>query len=494
MIRRATIIGLLALLFGCRAGPGRAPKHPRLPNIVVLYADDLGYGDLPAYNASSRIPTPNLDRLAREGMRFTDAHSSSGICSPSRYALLTGRHHWRQFHDIVDSWEPSVLRPGRLTIADMLRARGYATACIGKWHLGWDWSAVKHGDVFDWGQAIADGPTAHGFDTYFGDDVPNFPPYAWIANDRVVAAPTVPMVPFPKPPEGSPECRPGPMVEGWRLDEVMPTLMRHAVAFVEQQQGGDRPFFLYFPFTSPHAPIEPTAEFAGRSGAGPYGDYVVETDAAVGAVFDALDRCGMADDTIVIFSSDNGPEIYAIERVRRFDHRSMGELRGIKRDVYEGGQRVPMLVRWPGVVAAGASSGALVGQVDVMATLAAITGFALPDDAAEDSFDLGPVWRGEVASVRPFLVHNTYADKWGVRSGDWLLIDAQDGGHRKLPEWFVQREGYEENPLPVMLFDMRKDPGQRHNLAGDRPDVVAELRVLLTKLREQGHTAPRLER
>jgi len=244
----------------------------KLPNIVILYADDMGYGDLEIQNSQSKIATPNLDRLACEGLCFRDAHSSSGICSPSRYALLTGRYHWRKFHDIVESFGPSVFDKDRLTLPAMLRARGYRTACIGKWHLGWNWDAIRRGlapqekreprcEDFDWSQRIPDGPCDHGFDSYFGDDVPNFPPYTWIENDRVLKAPTERYVPNPVPTEGKAEGRPGPMAEGWRQDEVMPTLTKKAVEWIEKQRGEKEPFFLYFPWTSPHAPIVPAKEF-----------------------------------------------------------------------------------------------------------------------------------------------------------------------------------------------------------------------------------------
>lgn len=480
----------------------------RTPNIVLLYADDLGYGDLRCYAAASKIPTPNLDRLASEGLRFTDAHSSSGICTPSRYALLTGRHHWRQFHGIVESFGPSVLPPERLTLPEMLREHGYRTACIGKWHLGWDWSAVRREgaaprtvdgksigyapDAFDWSKAIPDGPLAHGFEHYFGDDVPNFPPYAWIDDDRLVRAPTAEFVAAPRAKEGQVEGRPGPMVEGWRLDEVMPTLTEHAVEWLRDRRGDDRPFFLYFPFTSPHAPIVPRSEFEGASEAGPYGDFVAQTDATVGRVLAALDELGLRDDTLVIFSSDNGPEGYAFERVRATGHRSAGDLRGLKRDLWEGGHRVPMIVRWPGVVAPGTTTDALVSQCDWLATLASVLGYELPDDAAEDSFDLLTLLRGETERVHEFLVHNTFANKYAIRRGDWLLIDAPGDPNTKPPEWFTQAQGYEPLSGPCSLFDLRRDVGQRHDVAAEHPELVIELRELLRSVREAGHSAPRL--
>ena len=505
--KRPLTLALLGSLVACSTAPHAPTPTQRLPNIVILYADDLGYGDLGCYNAESRIPTPHLDQLAREGLRMLDAHSSSGICTPSRYALLTGRYHWRKFHGIVNAFGGSVFDPERLTMAEMLRQRGYRTACIGKWHLGWDWNAIKRpgarpikrdgkraafaANAFDWSMPIPDGPLAHGFDHYFGDDVPNFPPYTWIEDDRVVTAPNQPMVPAPKPPEGSAECRPGPMAAGWRLDEVMPELTERAVAWVRAQQGSDEPFFLYFPFTSPHAPIVPTAEFTGSSQAGPYGDFVTQTDATIGAVLKALDDIGAADNTIVVFSSDNGPEHYAHERTRRFDHKSMGDLRGLKRDVYEGGHRVPMIVRWPGVVPAGAVTNELVGQIDLMATFASVSGSPLPAGAAEDSLDLLPLWRGEVLSVRTHLVHNTFAKVWAIRQGDWLYLDAEDGHHTRLPQWYRAAASYEVNPHPHALYDLRGDPEQRRNVCVEHPEVVTQLQALLRQLREQSEHAAR---
>lgn len=482
---------------------GSAAAEP--PNIVILYADDMGYGDLGVQNPESKIPTPNLDRLAAEGLRFTDAHSSSGICTPSRYALLTGRHHWRKFHGIVNAFGPSVFAADRLTLPEMLRAREYRTACIGKWHLGWDWAALRRPDAeadpragyapdaFDWDKPIPDGPLAHGFDHYFGDDVPNFPPYGWIRDDRLVDAPTLPLQVTPEPDEGSAECRPGPMVAGWRLDAVMPRLMREAVAWIDGRKGRSEPFFLYLPFTSPHAPIVPAPEFRGRSGAGPYGDYVAQTDAAVGAVLAALERNRFTDRTLVLFTSDNGPEHYAYERTRRYEHRSTGPLRGLKRDLWEGGHRVPFIVRWPGKVVSGGVCPALVGQVDWMATVAAIVDFPLPVDAAEDSFDLLPLLRGEVSQVRDFHIHNTRAHEYAIRQGNWVLIDAPSGAVTRVPAWYDEANDYAPDDSPAALYDLREDLAQRRNLLAEHPARAAELRALLTRIREQGFSAPRLE-
>lgn len=330
----AALAAVVASLVVARPSAGAADR----PNIVILYADDLGYGDLACYNAASRIPTPNLDRLAAQGMRFTDAHSSSGICTPSRYALLQGRYHWRKFHGIVNSFDPPVLDAERTTLPELLKTKGYRTACIGKWHLGWDWDAIKRPgatpskakngepggwapDAFDWSRPIPGGPLAHGFDFYFGDDVPNFPPYAWIENDRVISPPTVPLRTPKLTAEGAWEARPGPAVQNWDFWAVMPKLTERAVEWIGKQKS-DEPFFLYLPFTSPHAPIVPAADYVGKSQAGGFGDFVHQTDDTIGRVLKALEAGGFADNTLVIFSADNGPEHYAYERVRKFGHRS----------------------------------------------------------------------------------------------------------------------------------------------------------------------------
>jgi len=472
-------------------------EGPGLPNIVIVYADDQGYGDFSLQNPDSKIPTPHLDRLAREGLRFTDAHSSSGVCTPSRYALLTGRYHWRQGEGIVNAWGQPWWDEGRLTMAHMLRQKGYRTACIGKWHLGWDWRAIRRPeaedvnapDAHDWSKPVPGGPLDRGFDTYFGDDVPNFPPYTWIEDDRILIPPTVPLRVDPLPGEGSPECRPGPMAEGWRLDAVMPRITEKAVAWIGEQSA-EQPFFLYWSWTSPHTPIVPVEEFQGLTGAGPYGDFMHQSDAHLGQVLQALEDHGFAEKTLVIFSSDNGPEHYAYARIGRFDHDSRGPLRGLKRDVWEGGHRVPFVIRWPGVVEPGRVSDALISQIDLMATIAAIVDFELPAHSAEDSHNLLPMIRGVTqASPRTTHVHRTWGQPWGIRDGDWLYIDAPTGALQREPDEL----GYDPTPHETVLNHLGDDPGQRKNLAADQPQKAGELRALLQEIRQRGHSAPRLQ-
>jgi len=457
------------------------------------------------------MPTPHLDRLAAEGMRFTDAHSSSGICTPSRYAMLTGRYHWRKFHGIVGAFEGSVFEPEDLTLPEMLQAAGYTTAVIGKWHLGWDWESIRKpgaepfvyhpkgrtsyrpGDL-DWSKPIADGPLAHGFDYYFGDTVINFPPYAWIENDRVLGTPGRMVDPELWKPvkEGPWGSRPGPMVADWDPYENIPTTTRKAVDKIHEMAEDANPFFLYFAFPSPHVPIIPNDEFDGSSGAGPYGDFVVETDDACGRILAALDEAGVAENTLVIFSSDNGPEYLAYERESETRHWSSAPLRGLKRDIYEGGHRVPFIVRWPGTVPEGAASGALVSQIDLMATLAAILNIELPGDQAADSLNQLPVFEGDAVFARRTLVHNTFEDHYAIRHRDWVLIDAGSGYTKERPELtaWEKRHGYGDDPSPVELYDLSGDLAQRNNLAERFPDKVAELKALLARIRDQGYSAP----
>jgi arylsulfatase A len=470
----------------------------RRPNIVILYADDMGYGDLAIQNPDSKIPTPNLDRLAREGTRFTDAHSSSGICSPSRYALLTGRFHWRKFHAIVNSFEPSVFDPAELTLPEMLKQQGYRTACIGKWHLGWNWEAIKKPgakadpktgyapDAFDWTKRIPGGPIDNGFDYYFGDDVPNFPPYTWFENDRVVTAPDSPLTITPRTAEGNWEARPGPMVKGWDFYAVLPKLTEKSVDWIAAQRGKREPFFLYVPFTSPHAPIVPSPQFVGKSNAGGYGDWMVQTDDSVGRILQALDAAGLRENTLVIFTADNGAERYAYDRIHNFQHRSSGPFRGVKRDLWEGGHHEPFIVRWPGVVAAGEVSSALMSQVDIMATLASITGAKLPAGQAEDSHDMLAVWKSRAPSPRRTIVHNTNANHYAVRHDNWLFVAAKSGAVTRVPPWFDTENGYKPNDQAGELYDLSKDIAQKNNLYAAQPAKVKELEALLASVRAKG--------
>ncbi len=330
MRSRSRLGSIRALIVLACLSPVQAARTPR-PNVVYILADDLGYGDVVCNNRSSKIPTPNIDRLAKEGMRFTDAHSPSAVCSPTRYALLTGRYAWRTRlqRNVLGPFSSPLIAESSLTVPRMLREQGYATACIGKWHLGWGWARPQADGTRDFVRPVPQGPTTRGFEAYFGTDVPNYPPYCFIENDRTVG------IPSEMAPVGRESFNiPGPMVPGWKLVDVLPELERRAVTFVEQAAKGGRPFFLYLPLTSPHFPVTPSEAFKGQSKAGEYGDFVVQTDEVVGSVLEALSRTGVAKNTLVIFTSDNGPEVTgevnpgAYDRLREFGQASMGSLRG----------------------------------------------------------------------------------------------------------------------------------------------------------------------
>jgi arylsulfatase A len=481
------------------------------PNIVIIYADDMGYGDLACQNSDSKIPTPHLDKLASEGMRFTDAHSSSGICSPSRFALLTGQYHWRRQHNIVSAFGPPMFKEGDITLPQVLKDNGYATACIGKWHLGWDWNFKREPsgertywgrtrkayllEDIDWNGPLKGGPLDRGFDYYFGDGTINFPPYAWVENDQFVEVPNdfFEFDQFPSEvKEGAWDSRPGPMVKGWNPYEVLPMLTHKTVQWIDNQKK-DQPFFLYFSLPSPHMPIVPNDEFLGKSEAGGYGDFMFQSDWVAGQVLKALKENGFDENTIVIFTSDNGPEKLAFERGEKYDHFSMGDFRGLKRDVWEGGHHIPFIVKWPGKVKAGEVSDEVISQIDIMATLAQATHISLPQGAAPDSYDFLSVWKGEQheSPLREATVHNTYKDHYGLRYGKWLYINKPTGEVSKMPESFKKLRGYTDFNTEGLLFDMGKDPEQRENLYEQYPEKIKEMSALLLQYREQGYSVTR---
>ena len=478
------------------------------PNLVLILADDMGYGDLGCQNPGSKIPTPRLDALAAEGRRFSDCHAPSAVCSPTRYALLTGRYSWRtpMKTDVLWPWDAPLIEADRMTLPLMLRSAGYATACIGKWHLGWDWatddgSRINNllpiggrdpklrntfNDKIDFTKRIGGGPTTRGFDSYFGDDVPNFPPYVWIENDQTVGLPSE-----PKP--DTMYGNPGPMLPGWELSQVMPTITQRSVAYLEEQAGRSEPFFLYFPLTAPHFPVVPLDEFKGRSQAGEYGDYVCEVDHCVGQIIDALERTGQADNTILIFCSDNGPEHPCYQRILDHDHYSMGDWRGMKRDLWEGGHRVPFLIRWPGHVPSSTVCDETFAMIDLMASIADLLGIDLPNDAAEDSLSAVHqlLDRAPSGPAREHQVYHGIQGDLALRQGDWVFIDHPTGSqNRAEPEWRTQALGVEGHDEPYELFRLSDDPQQARNLYADERVRADAMQALLHEIRDRGRSVP----
>jgi arylsulfatase A-like enzyme len=488
--------GLLLISMAAIAGfdssaaiPSRAAK----PNIVFILADDLGYGDVKCFNPEGKIPTPNMDRLASEGMKFTDAHSSSAVCTPTRYSILTGRYNWRSRlkSGVLQGFSPRLIEPERLTVPAFLRQQGYVTACIGKWHLGMDWP-LKNGGVAkgyndatnaDYSRLIQNGPNAVGFDYYFGISASlDMPPFVFIENDHVTEAPTV----------EKKWVRTGPAAESFDADNVLPTLTSKAVEYLAQHAAAakqGKPFFLYLPLSSPHAPIVPTKDWRGKSGLNAYADFVMQTDASVGRVLAELDKQAIADSTLVIMTSDNGcSPVAKIPELLAKGHNPSYHFRGYKADIFDGGHRIPLIVRWPGRIKAGTSSDQTVCLVDFFRTCADVLAIQLPDTAAEDSVSLLPALEGR--SKKPLheaIVHHSINGSFSIREGKWKLELCSDSGG-----WSDPRPGTPAaKPLPaVQLYDLSRDIGEEENVQARHPEVVRRLTALLEKYVAEGRSTP----
>lgn len=462
------------------------------PNIVYILADDMGIGDVSALNPKSAWQTPNIDRLAREGMKFTDAHSASGVCSPSRYTLLTGRYSWRGRlkQGVLQGYDPGLIETGRLTVPEFLRQHGYATAMIGKWHLGIDWvrTGEKKEDV-DFSKPFGGGPTAHGFDWYYGITASlDMPAYMYLENDRAVSVPTGSIGDSPNPKM----WRAGPISPDFHHGEVLPRLTEKAIEYLtaRSKPGETKPFFLYFALTAPHTPIVPTAGFERKSKTNPYGDFTLQVDATVGRVLKALDDGGIAKNTLVIFTSDNGCAPAAdFETLAKFHHDPSAGYRGHKADIYEGGSRIPFIVRWPGKTPAGATCASTIGQVDLLAMCAELLGARLPDTAGEDSVSMLPLMRGEKSAPPPreSYVNESSNGSLAIRQGNWKLCLCADSGG-----WSFPRPGKDstEGMPRFQLFDLVADPSEKTNLALKHPEIMERLGKLLRATIERGRSTP----
>lgn len=472
------------------------------PNFVILLADDLGYGDVGVYNPRSKIPTPNLDRLAGQGIRFTDAHTPSGVCSPTRYALLTGRYAWRTRlkSGVLNGGSAPLIAADRLTLAGMLRERGYETGVVGKWHLGFDWplrdeSKPQMVENVDWSRPLEDGPLQHGFSYQFGLGKPA---WTFVENGRVLARPSVrfDLTHLPAYLMGGNNNK-GVKAAGFEFERMLPRFTEEAVGFIQRSAGAKRPFFLFFTPIAPHRPVVPNNDFVGTSAAGLYGDFVAEFDWAAGEIMAALDRSGTAGETLVLVTSDNGPEVDAYRRALEYDHYSMGALRGVKRDLWEGGHRVPFIARWPGKIPADSVQSEVICLTDLPATIAALIDYPLPADAAEDSYDVRRALFGETIAkpLREATVHHGSQGWFGIRQGGWVLIDHPSGdnnrGRNAEPEWFRRERMAKTHDRQVELFNLQEDPAQRVNLAAAHPEKVEALQALLERYRREGRSARR---
>ncbi len=481
------------------------------PNIVIILADDMGWGDPRCYQPDSKIPTPNLDRLAAEGMRFTDAHTPSSVCTPTRYTLLTGRYCWRTWLEkgVLDGFGPPLIGENEDTLATLLKRAGYRTACVGKWHLGMQWhdregnplgergdQRFRSGENVDFERDVTGGPNDVGFDTYFGISASlDMSPYAYLRDRRVETLPT----------EWHDEIKdtlflngvPGVKSPGFDVHDVLGRFGDEAVALIESHADRDEPLFLYLPLNSPHLPVAPIGEAKGKSAAGDYGDFVWETDREVGRVLAALDSADMAENTLVLFTSDNGglwhwwdfraaddggkiPLTPRGEYVKQFGHQSNADWRGTKADIHEGGHRVPFLVRWPARVEAGQVSDALVELTDLYATVAEIVGEESRGTSGMDSFSFLSVLTGEAETARPFSVHHSLRGMFALRNGDWKYIEGRASGGFTRPNVLQPSPGEPEG----QLYDLGADPQEKNNRWSEQPDRVATMGEMLHRVRE----------
>ncbi|HKS35932.1 MAG TPA: arylsulfatase [Verrucomicrobiae bacterium] len=482
---------LFGLLLTGLLSASAAPK----PNIVFILADDLGSGDLGCYNKDSRIPTPNMDRIARAGMRFTDMHSPSGVCTPTRYGLLTGRYAWRTplKSGVLWGYSTSLIETNRLNLPKLLKQQGYATAGIGKWHLGFQSGDPTNRNVkVDYSKPLRPGPVTAGFDYFFGIPASlDMEPYLYVENDHAVEQPTEQVEASKQQRQGGKGFwRAGPIAPGFKHDAVLPMITKKAVGYLERRtkESPGQPFFLYFPLTAPHEPWQPADEFRGKSRAGDYGDFVAQVDWTVGQVLESLDRLKLADNTLVILTSDNGAH-WTPADIEKFGHRANMHYRGQKSDIWEAGHRVPFVVRWPSRIRPGTTSDQLACLTDMMATFAALLGEKLPADSGEDSFNLLPALLGEksVEPMRDAIVNHSGNGVFAIRQGSWKLVQGLGSGG------FTQPARVEPTPdgPKGQLYNLTEDISETSNLYLEKQEIVARLSALLEKYRRDARSRDR---
>ena len=466
------------------------------PNIIYMLADDLGLGDISCYNPQSKLHTARLDEMAAGGMRFTDAHATSALCTPSRYSLLTGRYNWRSSlkRFVYEAGSPNLIEEGRMTIASFLKKQGYSTSCVGKWHLGMQWEKLgpngSGGWNCDYSKPFRMGPTAVGFDYFYGLECSlNQPPYVFLENDRATKVPdSVSGVEnyYPGIPGSARDVWiSGPADSGFNLQECTAKLQKKALEEIRRLADGDQPFFLYYPTTAVHVPWLPSKEFEGTSEIGYYGDFVLMTDHMVGEILDLLREKGIEKDTIFLFASDNGSGAFVeLEKILSAGHNPSYIYRGYKGDIYEGGHRIPYIVKAPGLIPAGSVCGRSVSLCDFFATLADLFETELPDDAAEDSVSNLPLWRGEDVDVRCAIVYSSFDGSLSIQKGPWKL--ALCPGYGSPSDRKTRLEGAPE----FQLFRMDADVTERVNLIGKNSKIAEELKQLLISYIRNGRSTP----
>lgn len=467
------------------------------PNIIVILADDLGSGDVQCLNPGSRIPTPRLNEFAAAGMNFTDAHTPSAVCTPTRYGLLTGRYCWRTRlkRGVLGGYSQPLIQDERVTLAEFLKSEGYYTGIIGKWHLGLGYVRSGEGEkAIDYSQPLTDGPHTHGFDESL--IVPaslDMAPYIYIKNGHVTQVPelTQEFKGFPR------FVRQGPRSADFVIDNVLDDIANNVSEFVTKRspltQGSDgKPFFLYVPLTGPHKPVWPHPRFVGQTELGPYGDFVTQVDATVGVILDAVEKAGVSDNTLIVFTSDNGSFMHrtpgnrpdhldkaSVQGYHPENHTANGPYRGTKADIWEAGHRVPFFVRWPAIISPETTCGETVCQTDIFATCAAILQAEIPSNQADDSYSMLPMLRDpSTGSTRPPVVHHSINGTFAIREGKWKLVLSNGSGGREKPTG----KPFEK---PYKLFDMSADVSEKNDVIAEYPEVAAKLEAALEGIRNQ---------
>jgi arylsulfatase A-like enzyme len=493
-----------------------ALNHKIKPNVIYILTDDIGYGDVKCFNPDGKIPTPNIDAMAANGIMFTDAHSSSAVCTPTRYGILTGRYNWRTSLKsfVLSGYSKSLIKPDRTTIAGMLKQQGYTTGYIGKWHLGWDWDIEKKdstlikndkndGEKVDsalnldelssiptvnFNTPIKNGPSSHGFDYSFGFcGSLDMPPYVYVENDVPTMVPSKSSVSV----DDKAFWREGPTAEDFVHAKVLQKLTDKALAFINKSAKRESPFFLYLPLSAPHTPILPTTEFLGKSNTNMYGDFVMEVDNVVRQIREVIKSNGIAENTLVVFTSDNGCSPKAnFEELAKVKHDPSYLFRGTKADIYEGGHHVPFIIEWPKGAAKNKMVSNTICTTDFFATCAEITSYKIKDNEGEDSYSLVPLLKGEtIEKFRDYTVHHSVNGSFAIRQGDWKLcfLPGSGGWSYPTPETIKK----EKLHLPAMqLFNLKEDIGETKNLIAKNPEKVAELKAALKKIILDGRSTP----
>lgn len=478
------------------------------PNIIMVLTDDLGYGDISCLNPGSQIQTENIDRLAQEGMRLTDCHSSSALCTPSRYALLTGRYNWRSRlkHLVLPGHSSHLIEEGRETLASLLKRSGYRTAAVGKWHLGMDWQtkdgyelpldyldknacADRMMEGIDFTAPIQNGPNAYGFDYFYGMPASlDQPPFIHIENDRAMTQP-VEMIGKNQVNRSDASdqfaVEYGPAEAGFDPSKIVPEMDNKVLELVNQYADSSEPFFIYYPTLAVHGPLMPSDEYKGKSGLNAYADFVLQVDGFVGRLDTLLREKGIADDTIVIFTSDNGCSPVAdYPTLISKGHNPSYIYRGWKGDIWEGGHRIPFIVRWPGKIQEGTSSNALTCLVDMFATVADIADIDYADNAGEDSISMLPLWVGEADHTRDDLVHHAAMGGYSLRKGEWKMCFCHDSSGMRPP-----KPRGEDEPA-YQLYHMNGDVTEQYNLYGTQPEIEREMLTTLSRYVQEGRSTP----